>query len=138
MLYSFHGARPTPLPFRIRFINRSTRTDPSTFTSDEIFAAGYTGTYTQPSYNPKTEVLDWDGENYFIRPHNTQELEDQWNRVREQRNQLLKDSDWTQISDYNLELENKEQWATYRQELRDLPEVQSNPFDILWSDLKIN
>ena len=138
MLYSFHGARPTPLPFRIRFINGSTRTDPSTFTQEELTAAGYTGPYTQPSYNPKTEVLDWDGENYFIRPHNSQELEDQWKIIRTQRDQLLKDSDWTQISDYNLELENKEQWATYRQELRDLPEVQSNPFDILWSDLKIN
>jgi hypothetical protein len=47
----------------------------------------------------------------------------------------LKDSDWTQISDYDLGLENKEQWATYRQELRDLPEVQSNPFDISYPDI---
>ena len=132
MLYSFNGARPAPLPFRITLPNGFTRTDPSTFTEAEITAAGFTGPFTEPSYDAKTEVLDWDVENYFVRPYNTQELEDQWNKVREQRNQLLKDSDWTQISDYDLGLENKEQWATYRQELRDLPEVQSNPFDIVW------
>jgi hypothetical protein len=134
-LYSYQGLKPEPLRFRIRFINGSTRTDSSTFTADEISAAGYTGPFTEPSYDAKTEVLDWDGENYFVRPYNTQELEDQWNKVREQRNQLLKDSDWTQISDYDLGLENKEQWATYRQELRDLPEVQSNPFDISYPDI---
>lgn len=132
LLYSYNSACPAPLPFRITLPNGFTRTDPSTFTEDEITAAGLTGPYTQPSYDSKTEVLDWNGSEYFIRPHNTQELEDQWNKVREQRNQLLKDSDWTQISDYDLGLENKEQWATYRQELRDLPEVQSNPFDIQW------
>jgi hypothetical protein len=134
-LYSYQGLKPEPLPFRIRFINGSTRTDSSTFTQEELTAAGYTGPFTEPSYDAKTEVLDWDGENYFVRPYNTQELEDQWNKVREQRNQLLKDSDWTQISDYDLGLENKEQWATYRQELRDLPEVQSNPFDISYPDI---
>jgi hypothetical protein len=134
-LYSYQGLKPETLPFRIRFINGSTRTDSSTFTQEELTAAGYTGPFTEPSYDAKTEVLDWDGENYFVRPYNTQELEDQWNKVREQRNQLLKDSDWTQISDYDLGLENKEQWATYRQELRDLPEVQSNPFDISYPDI---
>ena len=132
LLYSHNNAKPQPLPFRIRLPDGSTRTDPSTFTQEEITAAGYTGPYTQPLYDPKTEVLAWNGSDYFVRPHNTQELEEQWNKIRVQRNQLLKDSDWTQISDYNLELDNKEQWATYRQELRDLPEVQSNPFDILW------
>ena len=135
LLYSHNSAKPQPLPFRIRFSDGSTRTDPSTFTQEEITAAGFTGPYTQPSYDSKTEVLDWDGSDYFVRPYNTQELEEQWNKVREQRNQLLKDSDWTQISDYNLGLENKEQWATYRQELRDLPNLQSNPFDILWPEI---
>ncbi len=137
-LYSYQGSKPQPLPFRIRLPDGSTRTDPSTFTQEEITAAGYTGPYTQPSYDTKTEVLDWDGSEYFVRPYNTQELEEQWNKVREQRNRLLKDSDWTQISDYDLGLENKEQWATYRQELRDLPEVQSNPFDILWPVINQN
>lgn len=40
-----------------------TRTDASTFTQDEIQAAGYSGPYTEPSYNSSTEQLLWvDGE----------------------------------------------------------------------------
>jgi hypothetical protein len=133
LLYSFNGDRPEIIPFRIILPNGFTRTDPLSFTPEEITAAGFTGPYIEPTYDPKTEVLDWNGIEYNIRPHNTQELEEQWNNVRGQRNQLLKESDWTQISDYNLDLENKEEWATYRQELRDLPEVQTNPFDIVWT-----
>jgi hypothetical protein len=58
-LYSFNGSRPEPLPFRITLPNGFTRTDPSTFTEDEILAAGFTGPYTKPSYDPATEQLDW-------------------------------------------------------------------------------
>jgi len=129
-LYSLKGSKPEPIPFRLKFPDGFTRTDPSTFTADEISVAGYTGPYEYPTYDSKTETIEWTGTEFIIRPYNTQELEYQWSKVREQRNQLLKDSDWTQISDYDLGLENKEQWASYRQELRDLPVAQSNPFNI--------
>ena len=59
MLYSFNGCRPEPLPFRITLPNGFTRTDPSTFTEDEITAAGFTGPYTEPVYNPITQQIDW-------------------------------------------------------------------------------
>jgi hypothetical protein len=39
-------------------------------------------------------------------------------QIRGQRNSLLKDCDWTQISDSTAD---KTAWATYRQALRDLP-----------------
>ena len=39
-------------------------------------------------------------------------------QIRYQRNQLLKDCDWTQIADSTAD---KTAWATYRQALRDLP-----------------
>ena len=39
-------------------------------------------------------------------------------QIRHQRNQLLKDCDWTQIADCTAD---KTAWATYRQALRDLP-----------------
>jgi hypothetical protein len=58
-LYSLHGARPEPLPFRITLPNGFTRTDPSTFTEDEITAAGFSGPYATPSYDLTTEQLDW-------------------------------------------------------------------------------
>lgn len=133
--YSHQGSKPEPLPFRIRLQDGSTRTDSSTFTADEISSAGYTGPYEYPDYDSETQTIEWNGTEFTVRPYNTQELEDQWNKVREQRNQLLKESDWTQIGDYNLGLTNKEEWASYRQELRDLPVTQSNPFNISYPDI---
>ena len=43
-------------------------------------------------------------------------------RLREERDKLLKDSDWTVFIDSPLSDEKKAEWATYRQTLRDLPE----------------
>ena len=66
MLYSLHNQRPAPLPHRIRMPDGFTRTDASTFTQDEIQAAGYSGPYTEPSYNPSTEQLLWVNGEYVI------------------------------------------------------------------------
>lgn len=43
--------------------------------------------------------------------------------IRIQRNELLKESDWTQLNDCPLSDLKKQEWATYRQELRDLPSL---------------
>ena len=66
MLYSFRQQRPAPLPHRIRMPDGFTRTDASTFTQDEIQSAGYSGPYTEPSYNPSTEQLLWVNGEYVI------------------------------------------------------------------------
>jgi hypothetical protein len=67
-LYSLHGARPEPLPFRITLPSGFTRTDPSTFTEDEIHSAGFTGPYVEPLYDTATEQLDWVDGSYVINP----------------------------------------------------------------------
>lgn len=41
--------------------------------------------------------------------------------VRDFRNQLLDNSDWTQLPDAQLSAEKVAEWKTYRQALRDLP-----------------
>lgn len=56
-------------------------------------------------------------------------LENQWEEVRIIRNELLKESDWTQLSDVSQTI--KDVWTTYRQELRDVTN-QENPFNIEW------
>ena len=43
--------------------------------------------------------------------------------IRNKRNELLKESDWTQLNDCPLSDSKKQEWATYRQELRDLPSL---------------
>jgi len=55
--------------------------------------------------------------------------ETQWGVVREQRNNLLASSDWTQLLD--IYIPNKSAWAAYRQQLRDVT-TQSDPFNIIW------
>lgn len=131
-LYSHKNQYPQPLPNRIRFPDGFTRTNSSTFTPEELAATGYTGPYTLPEHDAKTETFDWNGNEFVVRPYNTQELDEQWSVIRRQRDQLLKDSDWTQIEDYDRIITNKEEWAQYRQELRDLPQTQTNPFDIIF------
>ena len=49
--------------------------------------------------------------------------------VREQRNQKLKDSDWTQVADAPVD---QAAWAAYRQALRDIPSQQGFPWDVQW------
>ena len=51
--------------------------------------------------------------------------------VRNQRTQMLKDSDWTQIADSTA---NKTAWATYRQQLRDITTQAGFPWTVTWPD----
>ena len=52
--------------------------------------------------------------------------------VRAQRNGMLSGSDWTQIGDAALGDHTAEEWATYREELRDLPETYSRVSEVVW------
>jgi hypothetical protein len=56
-------------------------------------------------------------------------LENQWFIVREIRNELLVECDWTQLAD--IPSETKAIWSQYRQSLRDITS-QNNPFSITW------
>ena len=50
--------------------------------------------------------------------------------LRNKRNELLRQSDWTQMSDSPLTDSKKTEWATYRQSLRDLPSNNSSATSI--------
>tara|TARA_R100000231_G_scaffold134137_2_gene107452 strand:+ start:88 stop:513 length:426 start_codon:yes stop_codon:yes gene_type:complete len=50
--------------------------------------------------------------------------------VRTERNDLLIESDWTQVADSPLTDSKKAEWATYRQSLRDLPANNANVTNI--------
>ena len=50
-------------------------------------------------------------------------------QVRAQRDQLLSQSDWTQVADSPVD---KAAWATYRQALRDVPEQPGFPWNVVW------
>jgi len=52
-------------------------------------------------------------------------------QVRHERSIRLRGSDWTQAPDSPLSLVERQAWATYRQALRDLPQLPGFP-DIEW------
>jgi hypothetical protein len=56
-------------------------------------------------------------------------IENKWIEIRDQRTQLLQESDWTQLGDIPQSV--RDSWTTYRQQLRDITN-QSNPFSIVW------
>tara|TARA_R100000781_G_scaffold21234_1_gene15949 strand:+ start:76 stop:384 length:309 start_codon:yes stop_codon:yes gene_type:complete len=57
-----------------------------------------------------------------------------FHHIRIQRDSLLKASDWTQIADASLGAHTAEEWATYRQELRDLPAGFSRVSEVVFPD----
>ena len=50
--------------------------------------------------------------------------------MRTTRNNMLKDTDWTQLKDSNEEISSK--WAAHRQALRDIPAQAGFPWNIEW------
>ena len=57
-----------------------------------------------------------------------------WKKIRKERNQLLKDSDYIMVSDAPITTEKKEEWTTYRQALRDIPQDYDSPDEVVYPD----
>jgi len=55
-----------------------------------------------------------------------------YGEIREQRNKLLIGCDWTQARDSPLTIEKQDEWAVYRQALRDLPNTVIDPTNVTW------
>jgi len=73
-----------------------------------------------PSLNEFNEwVLGW-----TLVPLNSQE-------IRDLRDRLLAESDWTQVSDAPTD---KLAWASYRQSLRDIPQQKGFPDNVIWPE----
>ena len=52
-----------------------------------------------------------------------------WKDIRGRRNNLLASSDYTQVLDFTGD---RQAWAAYRQQLRDIPQTFTNPEDVIW------
>lgn len=76
MLYSLNGNFPQPLPFRIRLPDGSTRTDPSSFTSEEITSAGYIQVEDEP-IPTENQIVSWSPTtiSWIIRDKTPEELQ---------------------------------------------------------------
>ena len=88
---------------------------------------------------PRYKVVN--GEYIELTAEEIQELNDRaaaadldFTMVRADRDGMLRNTDWTQIADATLGAHTAEEWATYRQELRDLPGSFTKVSEVVWPD----
>ena len=88
---------------------------------------------------PRYKVVN--GEYIELTAEELQEIADRaaaadldFSMVRHERNSKLSNTDWTQIADATLGAHTAEEWAAYRQELRDLPSKHSKVSEVVFPD----
>lgn len=145
-LYSLNGEVPTKLPFRIYLSDGSVRTDPTTFTLDEITDAGFRESPEQPMCG-ENQTIEWNGEkNYWFAQDMSEEeialrdhdkLANKWQALRNTRDTLISGVEW-RISRHLSEArqglpltESIEALDTYVQKLRDITNI-DNPDNVVW------
>ena len=86
---------------------------------------------------PRYKVVN--GEYIELTAEEIQELDDRaaaadldFTHTRNRRDVTLRETDWTQLADAALGDHTAEEWATYRQELRDLPSKHSKVSEVVW------
>ena len=146
MLYSFRSQIPGPLPFRIRLSNGQTRTEPDTFTAEEIADAGYVAVRDKPAIT-ETQRVGWSSQlvDWVITDKTPEEIEQeqqkaiagQWNVVREQRDRLMKDFEWRYnryAREVRLGLTPSDDISAMDNYMQDLADItnQPDPFNITW------
>lgn len=146
MQYSVNGDYPiTTLPHRIRLSNGLTKTDNTTFTDSDLVSAGITTVADTPSYNTNTQKLVWNRETteWDVTELTQDELDQitdsKWIQVRSQRDYLLSEAD-QRVLRYQSEeragitthTDSISDLDTYMQELRDIPQTNTNPDNIVW------
>ena len=144
MLYSFNGEYPIDtLPHRIRLSDGSTRTNSSTFTSEELVDAGYVEVSNPPDFNQETHKLVWSGTEWQTILLTESEISaryyQRWREIRETRDAKIKEIEW-RIMRYQSETrqgittttDNISDLDTYIQALRDITSTTTNPLEVVW------
>ena len=57
-------------------------------------------------------------------------------KIREKRDKLLHDTDWIMYTDSPVDSETKAKYAEYRQALRDIPQQDGFPFNVVYPEVK--
>lgn len=74
-----------------------------------------------------------------IEPY-ARDINKEWENVRFKRDNLLKNSDYTQLPDVQNSMTNqkKTEWVNYRQQLRDITTAFSDPANVVWPTIPTN
>lgn len=146
-LYSYKTEYPNPeIPERIRLSDGSTRTDSSTFTSDELVDAGYVEVPNPPDFNQETHKLIWSGTEWQTISLTELEISSRnvarWQDIRETRDAKIKEVEWRvmrNLSETRQGLDTTDNITdldTYIQKLRDITSTTTNPLEVSWPMLE--
>jgi hypothetical protein len=84
MLYTYKGRYPESIPFRIKLPDGRTRTDPLTFSPEELLSCGYIPVPNKPEVE-SSKIVEWSTQNFqwIIRDKTIEELEYEKNNTKE-------------------------------------------------------
>jgi len=120
--YSYFGEYPKILPkYHVTF-DGSVVFDLTKLSEQELHELGYVKVAPPPDWRSFELRIDWDGNQWIIKDNVTNKLDkkynDDWNKIRKDRNWLLKQTDYT--GSFDLPEKMKKEWGEYRQKLRDI------------------
>lgn len=104
--------------YPVRFVPNPNKTETSVVTGQNFVVEG-------------NEVVQYEQVREKTQEELDQESSQMWENVRNERNRYLEECDWTQLPDSPLTEEQKTQWQSYRQQLRDIT-TQQDPYNIVW------
>lgn len=104
--------------YPVRFVPNPNKTETSVVTGQNFVVEG-------------NEVVQYEQVREKTQEELDQESLQMWENVRNERTRYLEECDWTQLPDTPLTEEQKIQWQTYRQQLRDIT-TQQDPYNIVW------
>lgn len=81
--YTKGGAVPAPLPFRIRLPDGRTRTNPASFTPEEIAGAGFVAVDPEPALGVN-QVVTWGDGDWVVRDKTPEEISAEHDALRAQ------------------------------------------------------
>jgi hypothetical protein len=141
--------KPNGLPMAVENLRQIHEDFPEELTRESLAKIGYARWTPAPTpelkifedYRETEPELDNNGvyhqtlQVFVIDQERQQEiLQQNAQQVRQIRNQMLRDTDWSQGSDVPERL--KQQYASYRQKLRDLPSGDGFPLKVQWPTLE--
>lgn len=151
MWYSKDYSYPIPrwkFPFRLKDGNGKSYTHENAFNNRAKL--GWVDVSSPPPIHVEKENLNWENGEWVVTPKSAEELDEpnkkMWVDIRNRRNHILLETDWSQIPISNTEFglaygntviqiisaNTNLDFAIYRQELRDLPDTTSNAYAVVW------
>ena len=119
LLYSKNNDYPQPLPQRLRLPNGETRTDPSSFTAEDLVNAGYVEAPPTPSVDYPNE-LNWSGVDWLVVPPSVASTITKQNTIMAECLKKLAESDYKILKALEVGASPAPEVVAYRQQLRDL------------------